>query len=301
MTQQKRVKRNISGWLILNKPYDMASTEAVGKIRWLLSAKKAGHAGTLDPLATGVLPIAIGEATKTVPQVQDGTKVYRFHLAWGAATSTDDKEGEIIATSDHRPSETKLRETLPDFCGTFLQIPPKFSAIKIGGERAYDLARAGAEVELIPREVTIDRFDLVSHDPEKSVFEVTCAKGTYVRSLARDLAEALGTRGHVAALHRSRVGPFDDAQAIDFEEFEAATLEERDGSLRPVAAALSELPEIRLDARQASSVRLGNPVLLTGAAAPVRIDQAWASHRGAAIATGLVDKGHFQPRRVILG
>ncbi len=301
MTQQKRQKRDISGWLILNKPYDMASTEAVGKIRWLLQAKKAGHAGTLDPLATGVLPIAVGEATKTVPQVQDGTKVYRFTLAWGAATTTDDKEGEIIASSEVRPSATEVHEALPEFRGTFMQVPPKFSAIKIGGERAYDLARAGEEVEIAPREVTIDSFELLSHEDDFTTFEVTCAKGTYVRSLARDLAERLGSRGHVASLHRARVGPFSDTQAVDFKAFEEAELAARDAMLLPVAAGLSELTEIRLDARQASTVRLGNPVLLTGANAPATLDEAWASCRGDAVAIGFVDRGQFKPKRVILG
>jgi len=300
MTQLKRPKRNISGWLVLNKPYDMSSTEAVGKVRWLLSAKKGGHAGTLDPLATGILPIALGEATKTVPQVQDGTKIYQFTLVWGTATTTDDIEGEVFATSAHRPSAKEVEQALPAFRGVITQIPPAFSAIKIDGERAYDLARAGKTVEMPEREVEIDRFELLEHGESQSRFEVECAKGTYIRALARDLAEMLGTRGHVGQLHRAAVGHFTDALAIDLETFEAASLEERDAMLLPVASGLADVPEIRLDARQAATIRLGNPVLLTGADAPIAIDEAWASCKGEAIATGFVDKGQFKPKRVIL-
>jgi len=301
MAQQKRAKRNVSGWLILNKPYDMSSTEAVGKVRWLLQAKKAGHAGTLDPLATGILPIAIGEATKTVPQVQDGTKIYRFTLNWGAATTTDDTEGEAIATSDNRPSEADVIAALPKFTGVITQVPPAFSAIKIKGERAYDLARAGEKVDMPPREVEIDRFDLLEHGKDKSTFEVECAKGTYIRALARDLAETLGTKGHVGVLHRAAVGHFTDADAIALDDFEAEDLAGRDELLKPVAAGLTGVPEIRVDARQAATIRLGNPVLLVGADAPVAVDEAWASLKGAAVAVGYVEKGQFKPKRVIAG
>ncbi|VAW22527.1 tRNA pseudouridine(55) synthase [hydrothermal vent metagenome] len=299
-SQKKRTKRDVSGWLVLNKPYDVASTQAVGKIRWLLSAKKAGHAGTLDPLATGILPIAIGEATKTIPFVQDGMKIYRFALIWGAATSTDDREGEIIATSDHRPAAKEVATALGDFVGEIVQVPPAFSAIRIKGERAYDLARAGHEVNVPPRQVFIERFDLVEHGPDQSLFEVECAKGTYVRSLARDLAQTLGTKGHVGSLHRARVGDFSDADSIDLKDFEAATLDERDKMLLPVSAGLSQLPEIIVDAAQVATIRFGNPVLLTGANAPIALDDAWASHKGQAVAIGYVDKGQFKPTRVIL-
>src|SRR5690606_29931149 len=175
----------------------MTSTQAVGKVRWLFGARKAGHAGTLDPLATGILPIALGEATKTVPVVQDGGKVYRFTIRWGTATSTDDAEGTVVATSDRRPGEADIRAALPAFTGTILQRPPAFSAIKVDGERAYDLARAGETVVLQPRPVTIDALRLVAHAGDTSELEMACEKGTYVRALARDLAEALGTHGHV--------------------------------------------------------------------------------------------------------
>ena len=300
MTEQKKSKkRPISGWVVLNKPYDFTSTQAVGKVRWLFAAAKAGHAGTLDPLATGILPIALGEATKAVPQVQDGTKVYRFSIVWGSATTTDDTEGEVIATSDVRPDQAALEAVLPQFTGTIMQRPPIFSALKIDGERAYDLARAGEVVELQPRPIDVDAIELIEHGAEKTILEVTCGKGTYVRSLARDIAEVLGTRGHVGSLHRAAVGPFSDEDAITIEELEAALEgEARDALLKPVSAGLVELPEIRLDAVQATAVGNGNPVLLTGAAAPAQLDECWVSFKGKVIATGSVEFGQFHPRRV---
>lgn len=294
----KRQKRDVSGWLVLDKPYGMTSTQAVGKVRWLFGAKKAGHAGTLDPLATGILPIALGEATKTVPVLQDSRKVYRFTVAWGTATSTDDREGEVVATSGHRPSEADVRAALPAFTGTILQAPPAFSAIKIGGARAYDLARAGEAVTMEPRPVTIRALALLSHGADTSDFEMECEKGTYVRSLARDLAEALGTRGHVSALRRTAVGAFAEAGAVSLEALEAAP--NRDALLLSPAAALAGLPEIRLAPEQAQALRNGNPVLLTGAGAPIAVPSAWASCRGEAVALGAVTAGHFVPHRVLV-
>jgi tRNA pseudouridine55 synthase len=298
LSAPKRIKRAISGWVVLNKPYDMTSTQAVGKVRWLFSAAKAGHAGTLDPLATGILPIALGEATKAVPQVQDGTKIYRFAIQWGSATTTDDAEGSVVATSDIRPDEAALLAVLPNFTGTILQRPPIFSALKIDGERAYDLARAGEVVELAPREIDVDGIVLVSHGSEHSVLEVTCGKGTYVRSLARDIAEALGTRGHVSMLHRAAVGPFNDADALTIEQLEALDIGERDALLKSVSAGFTDLPEIRLDALQATAVRHGNAVLLTGAGSPVSLDECWVSFKGEVLATGWVEFGQFKCRRV---
>ncbi|HTO29479.1 MAG TPA: tRNA pseudouridine(55) synthase TruB, partial [Devosia sp.] len=280
------------------KPYDMTSTQAVGKVRWLFGAAKAGHAGTLDPLATGILPIALGEATKAVPQVQDGTKIYRFAIKWGSATTTDDAEGSVVATSDVRPERAALEALLPQFTGTILQRPPIFSALKIDGERAYDLARAGEAVELQPRQIEVDAIDLIKHGSEQTILEVTCGKGTYVRSLARDIAEALGTRGHVSVLHRAAVGPFHDADAVTIDQLEALPLEERDALLKPVASGFADLPEIRLDPQQATAVRHGNAVLLTGAGAPVSLDECWVSFKGEVLATGWVEFGQFKCRRV---
>ncbi|HEY9010882.1 MAG TPA: tRNA pseudouridine(55) synthase TruB [Devosia sp.] len=294
----KKQKRDVSGWIVLDKPYDMTSTQAVGKVRWLLGAKKAGHAGTLDPLATGILPIALGEATKTVPAVQDGKKVYHFTVLWGSATSTDDAEGEVVATSDHRPAESDVQAALQQFTGEIMQRPPAFSAIKVDGERAYDLARAGETVELAPRPVFVQSLKLLVHGETSSDFEMTCEKGTYVRALARDLAEHLGTRGHVGRLHRAAVGPFSDARAVTIDALEAA--DDRDALVLPVAAGLAGLQELRMTPDQATAIRHGNSVLLTGANAPLWMESAWASHAGKALALGRVEAGHFKPERVIL-
>lgn len=298
MNQVRSPKRDVSGWLVLDKPFDMTSTQAVGKVRWLFGAKKAGHAGTLDPLATGILPIALGEATKTVPAVQDGQKLYRFSLKWGFETTTDDAEGDVVAASDQRPERAAVEAMLPRFTGEIMQIPPAFSAIMVDGERAYDLARAGETVELAARPVFIDSLTLHQHGTETSEFEMTCEKGTYVRALARDLARALGTRGHVCKLHRGAVGAFTDARAVTLAQLEAS--EDRDSLLLPVSAGLADLPELRMSADQAAAIRHGNPVLLTGAGAPIFLDAAWASHAGAALAIGRVEAGHFRPARVLL-
>jgi tRNA pseudouridine55 synthase len=294
-----RQKRAISGWLILDKPHGMTSTQAVAKVRWLYGADKAGHAGTLDPLATGLLPIALGEATKTVPFVQRGGKHYRFALEWGSATSTDDAEGEVVATSDVRPGEGDVRAMLHRFTGPIMQRPPAFSAIKIDGERAYDLARAGEAVDLPLREVTIDELALLEHGPERSTFDMTCEKGTYVRSLARDFAEALGTRGHVTMLRRTAVGRFTEADTVTVDALEAAP--DRDSLLHPLSAALAGLPEQRLSPEDAATVRNGGAVLLRGAGAPATLDEAWASTGGQPIAIGSVRLGQFHPSRVIKG
>ena len=298
MAQTKRVKRPVSGWLILDKPYDMTSTQAVGKVRWLFGAAKAGHAGTLAPLATGILPIALGEATTAVPYVQDGRKVYRFSVKWGTATATDDAEGDVIARSDHRPAADDVTALLPDFIGAIEQTPPAFSALKVDGERAYDLARAGETVTLAARTIEIDSLVLLEHGTDVSVFEAVCGKGTYVRALARDIAERLGTKGHVATLHRSAVGDFADDDAVTIEALEALDLAGRDGLLEPVSAGLGALVEIPMRPEQASAIRNGNPVLLTGAGAPVALDEAWASLAGEVLATGHVERGQFIPRRV---
>jgi len=299
--QPKRKKRPISGWLVLDKPYDMTSTQAVGKIRWLFAAEKAGHAGTLDPLATGILPIALGEATKTVPVVQDGQKTYRFTVRWGAATTTDDAEGEVVATSDVRPSSEAIEAVLPRFIGEITQVPPAFSAIRIDGARAYDLARAGETVVMAPRQAVVHSLRLIGSDGESASFQTLCEKGTYVRALARDMAEALGTRGHIIKLHRAAVGDFGETQAVSLARLEAASPEERDTLLLPLSAGLAALREIRLSPGEAATIRNGNPVLLRGAGAPIALDQAWASSGGSAVALGSVASGQFQPKRVFVG
>lgn len=298
MSQPKSQKREISGWLIFDKPYDMTSTQAVGKVRWLFGAKKAGHAGTLDPLATGILPIALGEATKTVPAVQDGKKLYRFAIKWGEETTTDDAEGTVSERSSVRPNADEIRAALPGFTGEIMQTPPAFSAIKIDGERAYDLARAGEVVEMQPRPVYIESLQLIDHTTDISRLEMTCEKGTYVRALARALARDLGTRGHVVELRRAAVGPFAEARAVTLEALEAAA--DRDALLLPVSAGLVLLPEIRLTPDQVSAVRHGNPVLLGGASAPIALDSAWASSAGNAVALGRVEFGMFKPQRVLV-
>ena len=207
--QKKRPKRDVHGWIVLDKPVGMTSTHAVSVIKRLFAAKRAGHAGTLDPLASGCLPIALGEATKTVPFVVDGRKTYLFTVRWGEERDTDDAEGRVVATSESRPQAAAISALLPRFTGTIEQVPPRFSAVKIGGERAYDLARDGETVELAPRAVVIHRLELVeTPDPDHAVLAAECGKGTYVRSLARDLGRELGALGHVSALRRSRVGPF---------------------------------------------------------------------------------------------
>ena len=217
---RKRRGQAISGWLALDKPIGLTSTQALGKARRFLDAAKAGHGGTLDPLATGILPIAFGEATKTVSFAMDAEKTYRFDVLWGAATATDDLEGEIIARSDVRPGPTEIDDALAGFIGHIEQIPPKFSAIKVNGQRAYDLARANQEVELKSRTVRVDRFERADVDlgPDQARFEVDCGKGTYIRALVRDLALALGTYGHITALRRTRCGPFEEKVAISLDK-----------------------------------------------------------------------------------
>ena len=266
----KRKGDKVDGWVVLDKPLGLGSTPAVGRVRRLFGAQKAGHGGTLDPLATGVLPIALGEATKTVPFVMDGRKQYRFTLRFGEARSTEDLEGEVTATSPVRPDDAAIRAALPAFVGTIEQKPPAYSALKVDGQRAYDLARAGETVELAPREVVIERLELVGRpDADSADFVVDCGKGTYIRSLGRDLALALGTVGHLSALRRTAAGPFREAAAISLSKLEAlghspALL----GALAPVATALDDIPALALAEAQADRLRQGQPVLLTRDAPP---------------------------------
>ncbi len=260
----------VDGWVVLDKPLGLGSTPAVGRVRRLFDAQKAGHGGTLDPLATGVLPIALGEATKTVPFVMDGRKQYRFTLRFGEARSTEDLEGAVTATSDVRPDDAAIRAALPAFVGTIAQRPPAYSALKVDGQRAYDLARAGETVDLAPRQVVVERLELVGRpDADHADFVVDCGKGTYIRSLGRDLALALGTVGHLSALRRTAAGPFREEAAISLSKLEAlghspALL----GALAPVATALDDIPALALAGAQADRLRQGQPVLLTRDAPP---------------------------------
>lgn len=287
-------KRDVHGWVVLDKPVGMTSTHAVSVVKRAFTAKKAGHAGTLDPLASGLLPIALGEATKTVPFVMDGRKAYQFTVAWGTQTDTDDTEGKVIASSELRPDEAAIAALLPRFTGRISQVPPKFSAIKIAGERAYDLARDGEEVVLEARPVEIDALRIVSHDGDTTTFEAECGKGTYVRAIARDLGLALGCLGHVARLRRTRVGPFAVADAATVE-----TLRDEPGAaLRPVATALSLIPEIAVHRDAALRLKRGQSVLLRGRDAPVEAQAVYATCAGVLIATGSIESGEFVPHRV---
>ncbi len=301
MARRKR-GRPVSGWLILDKPLEMGSTQAVGKIRWLFDAQKAGHAGTLDPLATGVLPIALGEATKTVPYVTDGAKSYRFSVRWGVSTNTDDAEGEVLAKSPLRPSDEEITALLPSFTGEIEQIPPAFSAIKVDGKRAYAEARAGREVQLEARPVHIESFHLVERpDEDHTVFETTCGKGTYVRSLARDLGERLGCHGHVSTLRRTFVEPFEESDTVSIARLVAleGDLEALDQYLIPPSQAMRGFPELRVNLDEARRIRLGNPIILRGRDAPLDEEDVCAIHRGALVAIGDIEKGSFHPRRVL--
>ncbi|MCO5090466.1 tRNA pseudouridine(55) synthase TruB [Bosea sp. (in: a-proteobacteria)] len=290
-------KRDVHGWIVLDKPIGMTSTHAVSVVKRAFCARKAGHAGTLDPLASGLLPIALGEATKTVPFVMDGRKAYQFTVAWGTQTDTDDAEGSIIATSDERPDAGAIAALLPRFTGTILQTPPKYSAIKIAGERAYDLARDGEEVRLEARAVEIDALSIVGHAGATTTFEAECGKGTYVRAIARDLGLALGCLGHVAHLRRTRVGPFTVTDAVSVESLREGA-QSALSALRPVEAALTLIPEIVLHRDAAARLRRGQSALLRGAGAPVALEAAYATCAGTLVATGSVENGEFVPHRV---
>ena len=299
---RRKKGRPVSGWLILDKPEGLGSTKAVGRVRWLLDAQKAGHAGTLDPMATGVLPIAFGQATKTVPYVTDGTKGYRFTVRWGAATNTDDAQGEVSATSTARPSRSDIEAQLPRFTGTVEQVPPAFSAIKIDGERAYARAREGEDVRLSARAVEIDTLALVDvPDADTAVFEMECGKGTYVRALARDLGEALGCLGHVTTLRRTFVEPFEEADAVPLSKVEEleGDLDALDALLVSPREAMDGFPEIRVDADAARRIALGNAVILRGRDAPPADNDVCAVHKGRLVAIGDVVQGRFEPRRVL--
>jgi tRNA pseudouridine55 synthase len=297
-----RKGRTVTGWLVVDKPAGIGSTDVVTRVRRALDAAKAGHAGTLDPAATGVLAVALGEATKTVPYVADALKCYRFTVRWGAETTTDDADGEVTATSAVRPDADAILGALPAFRGDILQVPPKVSAVKVDGARAYDLAREGEDFELAARPLHVDSLDLIATpDTDTAEFEMVCGKGGYVRAIARDLGRAMGCLGHVAGLRRVWSGPFEATDGLSLDEIDRlaadGTLEAR---LLPIETALDGLPEARLSADGAARVRNGNPGAVVATTAGWG-DEVWASHGGRALGVGTYRSGEFHPTRVFQG
>jgi tRNA pseudouridine55 synthase len=300
---RKREKRDVHGWVVLDKPVGMSSTHAVSAVKRLFQAKRAGHAGTLDPLASGLLPIALGEATKTVPFVMEGRKIYRFTVRWGEERNTDDAEGRVAAVSAERPSADAIRALLPRFIGQISQVPPRFSAVKIAGERAYDLARDGETVEIAARLVDIHRFELLDMpDPDHAELIAECGKGAYVRALARDLGRALGCLGHVAGLRRTAVGPFGEGAAVSLDALQGPRPDETAATdrtvLLPVEAGLAALPALRVSSADAGRLARGQSVLLRGRDAPVMGGWVSVSSHGALVALAEVEKGELRPRRI---
>jgi tRNA pseudouridine55 synthase len=307
MARSRRKGLPIHGWLSLDKPAGMTSTEAVARVRRITGAAKAGHGGTLDPLATGVLPIALGEATKTVSYVMDGRKSYRFTLRWGEATETDDAEGAVIEAHPHRPDEAEIRAVLADFTGEIQQIPPLYSAIKVGGRRAYDLARAQTEFELKPRRVMVHAITLEDQpDRDHAVFEVHCGKGTYMRSLARDLGRATRSVAHIVELRRLTVGPFTEADAISLDSLESmghspAALEQ----VLPVETALDDIPALALSETEANRLRCGQAVSMVARANRDRISElsngsiVFTTTGGRPVALARYEAGDLHPVRVL--
>ncbi len=306
----KRKGDPVHGWLVLDKPVGMTSTKALAIARRLLNASKAGHAGTLDPLASGVLPLAFGEATKTVPYLVDARKAYRFTVTWGAETSTDDSEGPVTRESAARPTTDQIVRALPQFVGEIMQVPPAFSAIKVDGERAYDLAREGEVVELKARLTHIHRLELVEETPGAAVFEMSCGKGTYVRAFARDFGRVLGCLGHVTALTRLSVGPFDLKGAISLENLEkSGTDTPPKRFLMPLATALDDIPGLAVTDQEAAQLRLGQAILARGRVS-LRAEAAVAdgdapgvpvycrSRGGDPVAIGTFERGEIRPTRV---
>jgi tRNA pseudouridine55 synthase len=303
MSAPRANRVEVNGWVILDKPVGMTSTQGVAVVKRVFNAKKAGHAGTLDPLASGLLPIALGEATKTVPFVMDGRKVYRFTVAWGIETNTDDTEGTSVATSDKRPAPAEVEALLPSYIGVISQVPPKFSAIKIDGERAYDLARNGEEVELQAREINIHELRILESSEAATTFEAECGKGTYVRAIARDLGRDLGCYGHVTALRRAVVGTFNEQDAVTPDELRAM----RDGAdglppleeaLLPVETALEALPTLAVSQHDAGRLARGQSVILRGRDAPIFEGVAAIMSGGTLVALAELEHGELMPKRV---
>ena len=297
---RRRRGRPVHGWLVIDKPVGVTSTAVVAKARWAFDAQKAGHSGTLDPLADGVLAVALGEATKTVAALSDTPKTYRFTVRWGAATPSDDAETAPHAVSPLRPTEAQIEAALPTFTGDILQTPPQYSAVKLDGERAYDLARAGETLTLAPRPLHVHALRLAARpDADHAVFEMICGPGGYVRAIARDLGAALGCLGHVRALRRTATGPFTEAQAIPFAALDALRDDPAaEAHLLPLEAGLAALPEIPVSAEAAAHLRHGRAAEVAASlpwGAP-----AWASLDGSAVALGRVQGGRLQPDRVFL-
>jgi tRNA pseudouridine55 synthase len=296
---RKRKGRDISGWLVVDKPAGPTSTAVVNKVRWALGAAKAGHAGTLDPEATGVLAVALGEATKTVPFITDALKAYVFDVKLGEATNTDDAEGEVIATSEARPTDDEIKEALLKFVGDIEQVPPKFSAVKVDGQRAYKLSRAGEDITLEARPLYVDELTMVERtDADHVRLEMVCGKGGYVRSIARDLGEALGCKGHVLRLRRVWSGPFEAEKGLSYEQIEVmAKTPELESYIQPLEMGLEDLPEVKATAEGAAKLRNGNPGMVFASDAEYG-DECWASLDGKAVAVGIYKAGELHPRRV---
>jgi len=299
MGRGRKNGREVSGWLVVDKPAGVTSSAVVNKARWAFDARKAGHAGTLDPEATGVLAIAFGEATKTVPYITDALKAYRFTVRLGQATNTDDTEGEVIATSETRPSDAQILAALPAFQGEIEQVPPQFSAVKVDGERAYKRARDGEEMELAARPLWVDSLELIDRpDPDHVVLEMVCGKGGYVRSVARDLGAKLGCYGHVQSLRRIWSGPFEPEDGVPYDLLDQlAKSPELDRYLHPLETGLADLPELKCSAEAAAKMRNGNPAMVIASEVEYG-DEAWASYNGKAVAVGVYKAGELHPSRV---
>lgn len=296
---RRKKGRDVHGWLVVDKPAGISSNAVVNKVRWAFDAKKAGHAGTLDPEATGVLAVALGEATKTVPYVTDAMKAYRFTVRLGQATNTDDGEGEVIAQSDARPSDDDIRAALAPLTGDIMQIPPKFSAVKIDGQRAYKLARDGEDVEIAARPLFVESLEFVERaDADHVVLDMVCGKGGYVRAIARDLGEALGCHGYVLTLRRVWSGPFVAEEGVSMERIEElAKSQEIDALLSPLSEGLTSLPELKCTVEGAARLRHGNPGMVIASDVDYG-EEAWASFEGQPVAVGVYKAGELHPSRV---
>ena len=296
---RSRKGRDISGWLVVDKPAGLTSTAVVNKVRWAFGAKKAGHAGTLDPDATGVLAVALGEATKTVPYITDALKAYTFTVRLGQSTNTDDAEGEVIASSDTRPDDDEIKAALGQFVGDIMQVPPKFSAVKVDGQRAYKLARDGEDIELAARPLWVEELVMIDRlDADHVTLEMTCGKGGYVRAIARDLGASLGCHGHVRELRRIWSGPFDVSDGITLARVEElAQQPELDTYLRPLEEGLQDLPQVPATPEGAVKMRNGNPGMVLASDIEYG-DECWASLDGKAVAVGRYKAGELHPSRV---